>query len=84
MKVIYKYEIKPFAINPVRMPFEHKILMVGIDPTGKPCLWAEVDEGAVAYDLRMLVVATGRYVPEHAEHIGSFVWSDYVLHLYKR
>jgi len=84
MKTIYKY---PFAITDKQLlPLPSgRVLLVDIDPTGQPCLWIETDIETchILQNKRLFVVGTGGTLPMGAKtHIGSFVQSPCVWHIY--
>lgn len=80
---IFKY---PFHIDDqftVMLPPHNKVIHAGLDPSGTPCIWAEVDTSTpAAYLHPFFVRGTGHEVPENAKHIGSFVDGGFVWHIY--
>jgi hypothetical protein len=82
---IYKY---PFAIESktsISVPSGHVVMHVGLDPAGVPCVWALVEPEAPKIDIAIWVVGTGHDVPEEAcRHVGSFVQSAFVWHIFTR
>ena len=84
MNTIHKYPIKITDRQEVTLPENAKIIHVGIDPRGLPCLWAEVDTfDYECSDRDIYVVGTGNPRDEEAKtHLGSFVQGPFVWHVY--
>ena len=95
MKKIYKYPFDiegSFAIK--KLPEFAPIIHVGLDPTGTPCLWAEIfpewveaiEKYETARSARRIrefaIVGTGQNCPI-GEHVGSWVQDAFVWHLYE-
>lgn len=82
MRTIYKYPIKITGVQEIRLPLG-RVLHVGLDPTGQPCIWAEVDTDCSPIVMPVYIVGTGNPMPEHpTDHIGSFVMGPFVWHVY--
>ena len=65
------------------MPKGSKIIHVGLDPKGIPCIWAEVQHRPDRFiDRVIFVVGTGNRIPEDAAHVGSFIQDEFVWHIY--
>ena len=82
--VIYKFPILANLISKpmTQMPL-YKVLHVGYDPGGRPCVWAEVVPSCTsAYDTFVRIVGTGEPVPEGADHIGTYIEGPFVWHVY--
>lgn len=75
MKTIWKY---PFSIVPttyVTVQYGAKIIHVGLDPEGQPCIWCEVNtlEAKREESIELFIVGTGHGLPSKAlVHRGSF------------
>jgi len=84
MLAIYKYPIPRQSVPTIDMHGESpRVVMVGIDPNGIPCIWAEVDPDAaiVAHDIRTF--GTGDSIGETPRnHLGSWVSGPFVWHAY--
>lgn len=86
MRTIYKF---PLAIEE-RQNIEFlkqagttpKIIHVGIDPQGQPCIWIELTPGKYFTGYEIYIVGTGERIPGSSNHIGSFVQDRYVWHVY--
>lgn len=68
----------------LEMPSGSIVRYIDVDPSGVPCLWAEVDEDAPKMFYTFSSVGTGHgAVPEGMAYAGSTVLpSGYVFHLY--
>jgi len=85
MHTIYKYPIQITDRQIIELPNHSKIVHVGLDPEGNPCLWAEVDTDEYGFlELILFVVGTGRPTPPATTHLGSFVQGSFVWHVYRR
>lgn len=62
--------------NPLR------VVLIGLDPNGAPCLWAEVDPSARKVRRRLYIRGTGHAVPPSANHLGSFLQGPFVWHVF--
>ena len=88
MRTVYKY---PFATGGdiaeqhINVYGWATVRMVGLDPHGKPCIWAESSPKEELSKRTIYVVGTGQPIPEEAEYyLGSFVQGPYVWHVYSR
>ncbi|AHJ10769.1 hypothetical protein P106B_86 [Rhizobium phage vB_RglS_P106B] len=90
MKTIYKYPLEIADYNTILIPggYEYlKIVHVGRDPYGTPCIWAEVDTAYPTMPVTAYIVGTGHPLPNPEQlrvpqHIGSFVERVFVWHVY--
>lgn len=56
---------------------------VGPDPSGRACIWMEVDPEVAPTSCTTRVVCTGEPIPEHyGQHAGSFIEGSFVWHVY--
>jgi hypothetical protein len=90
MYTVWKYEIEPDVVNQIYgMPEGAVPISAGLDPYGRLCFWAQVNDKAPKRDHLMSCVGTGwdmgnmfgeagRYV----KFIGSVVKDEYVWHIY--
>jgi len=82
MKTIYKYPIRITDEQELEIPIGYPI-HVGIDPQGVPCIWYHVDTKSPTSKVKIYIVGTGNPIPENAHfHMGSFVQSPFVWHVY--
>jgi hypothetical protein len=86
MRTVYKYPLHVDYQQTIRVSREvgvsSKIVHVGLDPTGMPCVWVENRPGPINELFVIFVVGTGQPIPENTEHVGSFVQGSYVWHAY--
>jgi len=84
MQTIYKYPFGITDIQTVDLPINHKILHVGLDPQGTPCLWAIVDSEQTQTNPKVLfVVGTGHPMPTvPVSHLGSFAQGPFMWHIF--
>lgn len=80
---IYKYELptQPFAFI-LSLPLGYKFLQAGLDPEGRPCLWAEVDPELPPVPTRGYLVWTGHAPPDDMIYHGSYSVGPLMYHLY--
>lgn len=90
MNTIYKFPFEITDMQEIEMPMAAQIIHVGLDPSGAPCLWAEVDPYEAPTILRTIaVIGTGNPLDfggrDHtsARHLGSFVQGHFVWHIYE-
>jgi len=88
MKTIYKYEFAIKDQQPIYLPPNAKIVHVGLDPNGCPCIWAIVDADDAAFlrdDINfgrtVYVVGTGHALPG-GEYVGSFRMDPFMWHVF--
>lgn len=60
----------------------YRIIHVGLDPSGQPCVWVELTPGGWIRKTVIHVVGTGGRVTRSGNHIGSFVHGPFVWHVY--
>jgi hypothetical protein len=83
MKTIYKFPLVIIGKQFVELPKGARIIHIGLDPSGKASLWAEVDTTEPKILRVVRIVGTGHSLPEApAKHVGSFIDGDTVLHVY--
>ncbi len=83
MKTVHKYPLEIADHQTLLLSGNFEILHAGLDPNGKPCLWALVDPNNVKLDVPILMCGTGWPLPETVgPHIASFVSGDFVWHLF--
>lgn len=82
MNSIYKYPIKITDEQEILMA-PGKIVHVGLDPKGTPCLWVLVWTTMPDVLRTIFVVGTGNPIPGPAKrHLGSFVQGPFVWHVF--
>ena len=84
MKTVWKFEIPIVDEFTLHMPWYARVRHAGLDPSGAPCIWAEVDPEQPLEAKRFAIVGTGNPLPDHGDpwHVGSFVLGPFVWHLY--
>lgn len=82
---IWKFPLIIQRFTSIQAPVGAKIIHVGIDPTGEPCVWAEVNAENDMQEIKLCVVGTGQLKPSEAkDHLASFVQGPFVWHVYLR
>ena len=79
---VYKYNLKIDEHQVIPMQL-NKILSVGLDAKGIPCIWVEVDLASQMLDINIYLVYTGEEI--HSEmhtYIGTFEYNDLIYHVY--
>lgn len=86
MRTIYKFPIQikgrqkiEFLKEPGTTP---RILHVGLDPAGVPCVWVELYVGTYPHSFEIVIVCTGGKISGAKAHVGSFVQDCFVWHVY--
>lgn len=83
MRVIWKFPLESYGRNTVNMPCLARVLHVGLDPQGNPCLWAEVDPTVEKADRQFYIVGTSHTLPPEARaFVGTFMQPPFVWHVY--
>jgi hypothetical protein len=83
MKTIYKFPLAIESTQHLSLPAEFKVALVGLDPQEQPCLWLILDSTHLTYLTKIFIVGTGQPIPPQAkEHLGSFVQTEYVWHVF--
>lgn len=83
MQTIWKYPIQITDVQQIKFPGNTRPLYAGLDPSGIPCIWCQVDDQAVGRIEDVYVVGTGNPIPSAASlYIGSFVQGPFVWHVY--
>ena len=84
-RVIWKYELSaPGHAVTLDLSKSSRVIHVGLDATGKPCLWAEVEpECPQNVPLVIMVIGTGWDISSDFQvHLGTFVECGCVWHVY--
>lgn len=81
---IWKFPL-PIDDEPsIEAPRSARIIHVGLDPKGMPCVWAEVDQEApYTSPIWLRLVGTGHEMGDSCgQYIGSFVHGEFMWHVY--
>lgn len=86
LKTIWKFPFIAAAGEKLVIPERHKVLHVGLDPSGAMCLWAEVDPDSAMCQFEYVVKGTGHRLvgTEGMEFIGTVLQAPFVWHVYAR
>lgn len=83
MRRVFKYRIDIAEGQEIWIPSGARVIHVGLDQENSPCIWCEVDTEADPVPVRLSVHGTGcGILPEHGDHLGSFVSVPFVWHVY--
>lgn len=83
MTTVWKFQIQIIDVQSVMMPAHARVLHVGLDPQGQPCLWAEVQSENQPVKFSVHVTGTGHPMPEgDNRHVGSFTQGPFVWHVW--
>lgn len=79
-KTIFKY---PLSVHGTELLIHKgaRIMVVGNDPSGNACLWAEVQTDNPTVNRFIACAGTGHSVPE-GEYIGTICAIPYMWHFY--
>lgn len=80
--LIYKYPFVITTLQALEVPELFKPLHAGLDSSGTPCIWAEVDADGPMKEIAVHVVGTGGYAPFGAQYISTLVQGRFVWHIY--
>ncbi len=90
MQTIYKYPLlllQAAVGQPIIMPKGAEIRLIGVDPKGVPCIWAEVDSApkTVEEQRTFWLYGTGHpiAVANGLKYVGSWIQEEFVWHLYE-
>lgn len=83
IKSVYKW---PFSLRETKfslhLPIGWKLLRVAMQ-NDRPCIWAEVFDGAERKDFSFEVFGTGQEIPETATWLATYDVGPFVFHLYQ-
>ena len=83
MRKIYKYPLQITNRQTLQLPVDAYIIHTGLDPQGKPCVWAKVNPDAPPEPINFAIYGTGHTLDEaFTNHAGSFVQGDFVWHVF--
>ena len=81
-RTIWKFPLPGHGISLTLGDFP-KVVHVGPDPQGVPCVWVEHGHDSVhPTNLRLEIVGTGERVPRDMTHVGTFIDGRFVWHVY--
>lgn len=83
MKTIYKYPLALIDYQIVTLKTGAKLIHVGLDPQGVPCLWALVNIQESPSEWQLWIVGTGNQMPPgEKNHVGSFTQGPFMWHVF--
>lgn len=82
-KRVYKYPIMVTDMQSISITEGAKVVHVGLDPRGIPCIWALVEVDRPHVSCVIYVTGTGHDVPPSVEHLGTFIEGGYVWHVWQ-
>ena len=83
MKTIWKYCLEIVDAQVITVPQYYEVLYAGLDPSGAPCIWIEVNTEEPEVPVQIFIVGTGNPMPEVAcIYVGSLVRGYLVWHVY--
>lgn len=86
MRTIFKYPIAITDEQEICVKKEggtrSKIVHVGLDPAGQPCVWIEHFPGNYIETWKIRIIGTGHDISGALSHVGSFVQRSFVWHVY--
>jgi len=82
MRTIWKTSVRLAGENTIEMPVGAKVIMVAKRDM-VPTIWFEVETENPMEDRHFHVVGTGHPIPEQARHVGSWISTPFVWHLYE-
>lgn len=83
-KVIHKFRLKDELDFEIEIDNYFSFLSLGLDPSGWPCFWAEVDIDAEKASKTFKLAMTGGVAPDSNDYayLGTFIKQSLVFHLY--
>lgn len=83
MKTIWKFHIPIQDEFELHLPWNHKVLLTDLQD-GNPMVWIEVNTDSRTIPFKFYVEGTGHEIEPNTDHVGSWVQSPFVWHLYER
>ena len=82
MNTIWKYPLEICDEQVIQVPCFARVLSLGLDPSGKPCLWMLVDTTADKHLMHIRIYGTGRKIdlPVNWAYLGHVVMGPLVWH----
>ena len=75
MLTVYKYPLEIKDRQIIEMPSYADILSVGLDPSGKLCLWALVNTASYLWDEEIAIYGTGNPIDTNEDESLGFIGS---------
>lgn len=83
MRTIWKFSIKIADEQKISVPFNSRLLYAGLDPTGAPCVWANVEtENSDKEEHTVHIRGTGHPLPNYGHYLNSFNHGPFVWHVF--
>ena len=84
MITIWKFPIEITRNQTIIVPENAKVLHVGLDTEGTPCLWCQVETNNTRVDMPVAVVGTGFALPTESgwTYAGSFNQGPFGWHVF--
>lgn len=82
MRTVWKFPIQIVNEQRIKVPPVWNPVLVGVDPHGDLCIWAEVQAGEATKERIVNVHGTGHAIGDNEVHLGSAVVGQYVWHVY--
>lgn len=83
MRTIWKFPLNMSYETVINAPLGASFRHVDRDPTGKLCVWMEVETLNSSIPKTIYVIGTGHLVPPHSNYLASIVDGSFVWHLYE-
>jgi hypothetical protein len=84
MKTIWKFPIPIQDKFELHLPYIHKVLLTSLQDE-QPQVWIEVDTSSSKnIPFKFYVRGTGHEIEENTYHVGSWIQSPFVWHLYEQ
>lgn len=86
IRTIWKFELQLVGPTALEVKEGAKVVHVGVDPEGKPCVWIELDPSSgQSATLELAIFGTGHPIPDAvSHHVGSFMEAGrFMWHVYQ-
>lgn len=86
MQTVFKFPLSYRQDVRLSLPEEARVVQVGLDGAGDPCLWVLLDPALPTDggpDLSYGIYGTGGQVPDHKEYVGTFFSLPFVWHIFR-
>ncbi len=84
MKTIYKYVLADTDLQTIHTRGNVPILSAGLDPQGALCVWVYAYTDDLTCPRQIVIVGTGRPVPDGCEFIGTVTMAPFVWHVFEQ
>jgi hypothetical protein len=82
MRTVHKYKYTDGMT--LELPTQAYVVHVGTDPKGFLCIWFETElTDELLFPRTFKTFGTGHDLPEEAMHIGTYIDSPFVWHIYE-